>query len=155
MNQRWSGVALCAFCLICLIQATHSTYNEVQVGRYSSVRPVPTESQKDVFLTILTVEFPNSIRTVGEAMNEVLSDQGLQLAPTISLSPELGVLLDLPLPKEHRKMGPMSLKSVLETLAGPVWRLVQDPVHRMVAFELCKKDADKARVDTDAEENKQ
>jgi type IV pili sensor histidine kinase/response regulator len=31
----------------------------------------------------------------------------------------------------------MSLQSALETLAGPAFRLVEDPVHRLVTFERC------------------
>jgi type IV pili sensor histidine kinase/response regulator len=32
----------------------------------------------------------------------------------------------------------MPLKRALETLAGPAFRLVEDPVHRLVAFERCE-----------------
>ena len=46
-------------------------------------------------------------------------------------------LFALPLPEVHRQLGPMSLQQALETLAGPAFQLVEDPVHRLVAFERC------------------
>ncbi len=110
---------------------------EVQVGRYSSIQPVPTESQEDVFQTIATIEFPDVIGTVGDAIRFSIQDQGFRLASPQSVDERMEILLDLPLPKAHRRLGPMPLKSTLETLAGPVWRVVQDPVHRLVGFELC------------------
>lgn len=114
---------------------------EVQVGRYSSVRPTPTEEQGDIFQTITTVEFPDSIETVGDAINHVLDDQGYEVATNEKTGQQMKTLLDLRLPKSHRHLGPMTLKTVLETLAGPVWFLVQDPVHRLVSFEICDQSA--------------
>jgi type IV pili sensor histidine kinase/response regulator len=46
-------------------------------------------------------------------------------------------LLGFPLPEAHRSLGPMSLQHALETLAGPAFRLVEDPLHRLVSFERC------------------
>ena len=43
----------------------------------------------------------------------------------------------LPLPDAHRRLGPMPLRLALQTLAGPAWRLLEDPVYRLVAFERC------------------
>lgn len=114
--------------------------DEVQVGRYSSVRSLPTEEQKDVFQTITTIEFPSEIKTVGDAIRHSLKNQGFRLAAPKSVDKKMKILLELPLPNVHRELGPMPLKSVLETLAGPVWRLVHDPVHRLVGFELCEVD---------------
>ena len=31
----------------------------------------------------------------------------------------------------------MTLREALETLAGPAFHLVQDPVHRLITFEQC------------------
>lgn len=112
---------------------------EVQVGRYSSVRPVPTAEQVDIFQSISKVEFPDSVKTVGDAIKHVLDDQGFQIASKDKIPDKLNVLLGLKLPESHRSLGPMSLKSMLETLAGPVWFVVQDPIHRLVAFELCEE----------------
>jgi type IV pili sensor histidine kinase/response regulator len=46
-------------------------------------------------------------------------------------------LFALPLPDAHRSLGPMPLQTALETLTGPAFRLVEDPVHRLLTFERC------------------
>ncbi len=112
--------------------------DEVQVGRYSTIQPLPTAEQKDLFLTVVSITFPSDVQTVGQAMNTVLDEYGFQLADPKSVDPEMQTMLELPLPKSHRELGPLTLKSMLETLAGPVWKVVQDPVRRLVGFELCR-----------------
>ena len=47
------------------------------------------------------------------------------------------ILLAQPLPAVHRVLGPLRLDQALQILAGPVFKLVQDPLHRRIAFELC------------------
>jgi type IV pili sensor histidine kinase/response regulator len=45
-------------------------------------------------------------------------------------------LFGFPLPKAQRQLGPLSLRQALELLSGPAFRLVIDPVYRLVTFEL-------------------
>jgi type IV pili sensor histidine kinase/response regulator len=59
------------------------------------------------------------------------------LAATESSAPETLALFALPLPAVHHHLGPMTLREALETLAGPAFHLVQDPVHRLITFEQC------------------
>ncbi len=134
---------------------------EMQVGRYSVLPARPTVEQADLLSAVVTVRFQEPVRTVGEAVHHLLQDSGYRLAEHhgasltvllgLPLSPgpvhrapprtphgaSLTVLLGLPLPGVHRNLGPLTLRQALETLAGPVFRLVQDPVHRLVSFELC------------------
>jgi type IV pili sensor histidine kinase/response regulator len=90
--------------------------------------------------TTVTVHFPAQIQTVGESVGYVLQRSGYRLADTAALAPETLGLFSLPLPSVHRQLGPMSLRRALETLAGSTFDLVQDPVHRLVAFESCIPD---------------
>lgn len=138
MILQFRSVAAALLPVLSLSSFSLQADEEVQVGRYSSIRAVPTESQQDVFQTIATIEFPDDVVTVGDAVKFSIKEQGFRLAAPSAADPAMQILLDLPLPSAHRKLGPMSLKSALETLAGPVWRVVQDPVHRLVGFELCK-----------------
>ena len=110
---------------------------EIQVGRYSTMKTLPTTAQQNIFATVVNVQFDSSITTVGEAMRYLLEDQGIRLAVPKSKDHQVYTLIALPLPKVHRSLGPISLRHALETLAGPIWRLVQDPIHRLVSFELC------------------
>jgi len=130
---------------ICLIGATVTTAtqlqaNEVQVGRYSMLSATPTKAQADLLATNIKVQLPKRIHTIGEAIHYLLQRSGFRLADSEAMASETTVLLDLPLPAVHRNLGPISLRKALETLAGPAFQLVQDPMHRLIAFESCVLD---------------
>jgi len=114
--------------------------SDLQVGRYSLLSAEPTEAQTDLLATSVTIRFPAQVQTVGESVGYLLRRSGYRLAETEALTPEAKGLLALPLPTVHQQLGPMPLRRVLETLAGPTFHLVQDPVHRLVAFESCTPD---------------
>ena len=111
--------------------------SEVQVGRYSVLRALPTVAQADLLSTTITVRFPERIQTVGEAVRYLLQRSGYRLADDHVANSATVKLLGLPLPAVHRNLGPIMLRQALETLVGPVFRLVQDPEHRLISFELC------------------
>lgn len=113
--------------------------NEVQVGRYSVQAATPTRAQADLMAAIVTTRFPERIQTIGEAIRHLLRNSGYRLASPVALDPETRALFQLPLPAVHRNLGPLTLRRAMETLSGPAFRLVQDLVHRLVAFELCAK----------------
>ena len=114
--------------------------SDVQVGRYSLLSAEPTEAQTDLLATTVTIHFPAQIQTVGESVGYLLRRSGYRLAETEALAPEAKDLLALPLPAVHRQLGPMPLRRALKTLAGPTFHLVQDPLHRLIAFERCSFD---------------
>ena len=122
--------------------------SDVQVGRYSLLSAEPTEAQTDLLGTTVRVHFPAQIQTVGESVRYLLRRSGYRLAETEALAPETKGLLALALPTVHRQLGPMPLRRALETLAGATFHLVQDPEHRLIAFERCSFDWRVAR-DTD------
>lgn len=129
------------YCLVLLLtvlglQAVASDH-EIQVGRYSTMKAAPTEAQKEIFETVVNIQFDKTVTSVGDAMRHLLQDQGIRLVVPKSKDASVHTLIALPLPKIHRRLGPMSLRDALETLAGAVWRLVQDPINRFVSFELC------------------
>ena len=113
--------------------------NDIQVGRYSLFAATPTESQAKLLATMMTVRFPERIQTVGEAARYLLQRSGYRLATAESIGPDTAALFALPLPAVHRSLGPMTIRAALETLAGPAFHLVQDPVHRLVTYERCDK----------------
>lgn len=113
--------------------------NELQVGRYSLLAATPTEAQTELLATTMTVRFPNRIQTVGESVRYLLQRSGYRLTNVESIGPDTTTLFALPLPAVHRSLGPMTIRAALETLAGPAFNLVQDPVHRLVTYERCDK----------------
>ena len=57
-----------------------SAADEIQVGRYSTMKTLPTKAQKNIFSTAINIQFDSSVTTVGEAMRHLLQDQGIRLA---------------------------------------------------------------------------
>lgn len=121
-----------------LVAGTSSVYaDELTVARYSTVRAMPTIAQQDPLAAPVRTTLPPSIVRVGEAMERLLAPSGYRLADSITAGPERATLLALPLPEAHRELGPVPLRVVLATLAGPAFVLVEDPVHRLISFERC------------------
>ena len=127
-----------ALALLGLMSSSVVAAEEVQVGRYATVAALPTVEQIELLSVIVNMAFPASVVTVGQAVRCLLQPSGYRLSPQGTAEPIREALLDLPLPEPHRAFGPMPLKTALETLAGPAFRLVEDPVHRLVSFERCE-----------------
>ncbi len=137
-----SPTAAIAICVagLCALASQNLQANDAQVGRYSVIAAIPTKAQADLLATTMTVRFPERIQTLGEAVRYLLQRSGYRLADTRSIGPDAVSLFALPLPAVHQSLGPMMLRDALETLAGPAFNLVQDPVHRLVTFERCVAD---------------
>ncbi|MYD44480.1 MAG: hypothetical protein F4W90_11400 [Gammaproteobacteria bacterium] len=112
--------------------------SDVQIGRYATVRALPTDAQRDVLAMTDTFEFDVHIQTVGDAVAVILEEVGFELADPATADPHRERLLGLPLPVSHRSLGPLSARLAFSTLIGPGWRLVEDPADRLVSFERCK-----------------
>jgi len=123
--------------VICAAVSPRLNAAEEQVGRYSTLPELPTAAQVDLLAATVTVSFPARIYTVGEAVKYLLQRSGYRLADAQVLPHETTDLLALPLPAVHRNLGPVTLVQALETLAGPSFQLINDPVHRLISFELC------------------
>jgi type IV pili sensor histidine kinase/response regulator len=124
----------------CLMMASSQLQaSEVLVGRYTLQSTAPTKAQADLLAATVTTRFPVRIQTIGEAVRHLLQNSGYRLASPVALDPETKALFRLPLPAVHRNLGPLTVRRALEILAGPAFRLVQDPIHRLIGFELCKK----------------
>lgn len=110
---------------------------EVRVARYSMRSTSPTTAQRDLLEVVVTIRTPERIHSVGEAVHYLLHRSGYALAARHALDPETKTLLALPLPAVQRDLGPVALRDALRILAGPAFRLIEDPVHRLIAFERC------------------
>ena len=114
--------------------------NATQVGRYSSITNVATSSQENPLLAISQFKFGARVKTVGQALWQVLQDTGYSLVPENQLPASAREVLSKPLPVTQRELGPISLGNALRTLMGDqVFTLVVDPVHRLVTFKLKSK----------------
>ena len=110
---------------------------EVTVARYSTVQLAPSLAQRDPLAAPGISVLPASVTRIGEAVETLLGPSGYRLASPLAAEAERAELLDLPLPEAHRMLGPLPLRTALAILAGPSFRLVEDPVHRLISFERC------------------
>jgi len=114
--------------------------NATQVGRYSSIANVATSSQENPLLAISQFKFGARVKTVGQALWQVLQDTGYSLVAENRLPVSAREVLLKPLPVTQRELGPISVGNALRTLMGDqVFTLVVDPVHRLVTFKLKSK----------------
>lgn len=114
------------------------TASVTQIARYSVIHPAPALDQLDLLAMTAPLRVLDEITTVGGAVEWVLRPSGYRLVAPDRLSTEVKDLLNLPLPKAHRRFEALPLKEVLSLLVAPAFVLVQDPVHRLIAFEPCR-----------------
>ena len=130
-----------------LLVPCHIHYADTRMGHYVVQRAEPSPAQKNLLQIEMTIRFTPELTTVGSAINHLLIPQGYRLGYSKHTTrAELDQLLSFPLPKIHRSLGPMSLKHILETLAGPAWYVVHDPLNRMISFERCSLDRSSGTV---------
>lgn len=70
------------------------------------------------------------------ALEILLSGTGWQLADAFAADPMIFRLYNQQLPEQKRKLGPISLNEALVWIGGPAWRLVVDPVNKLVSYEV-------------------
>lgn len=121
----------------------------VQVGRYRALHAVPTLEQKDLLQVLIDVTLPPEVQDIGAAVHYLLERSGYEYAESklgygVRATQrqegipgrDIALLLTKSIPVVHRHLGPMTLQQALETLVGAPFRLLVDPVHRMVSYEL-------------------
>ncbi len=106
----------------------------VKTDRYTLVKVEPKGDQKEPLTTIVSMSFGADIRTVGEAVTELLNSSGYRW----QLHEDDASLNSLPLPSVIRSLGPIRLNEALSTVAGQAWSLQVDELHRVVWFEVKK-----------------
>lgn len=132
----FSSIAAGAVCSVLLL-AIDALALEVTVSRYSTISDEPSAVQRDPLAAPVTSTLPASVRTVGDAIEQLLAPSGYRLSPPFAGDPDRAELLGLPLPEVHRALGALPLRTALQLLTGPAFTLVEDPVHRLVSFERC------------------
>lgn len=130
---RLGWLAVCALFISVNASAAENA-NFVPTGRYTEVMTSATTAQADPLSSLITITIPSEITTVSQAMEYVLQRSGWKLAPYSEEDAQTQTLFELPLPTVHRRMGPISLREALETLAGKPFLMVEDPVRRSIGF---------------------
>ena len=117
-----------------LLVSTAMCGEDIILNRYSKQNLTAEPQQADPLSVVIEINFPTSVATVGNAIDYLLLQSGYRYLYDNNI--ETHNLLSLPLPRVHRSLGPVSLRTALETLAGSPWNLVEDEMNRTVKFEL-------------------
>lgn len=122
------GLALCS------VTALYANPN-LAVDRYSSVKLGPTLAQKAPLKAVVRLYFDPTVKTVGQAVAEVLKPTGYQLAAELPESVKATLLK--PLPVTQRRLGRLRVATALTVLMGvTVFRLQENALSRTVNFRL-------------------
>lgn len=119
-----------------------ATSHETRVGRYQSIAAGPEAVQVDLLSAVITHRFDEEIRTVGEAVENLLEGSGYRLLSARLAESYRVHLFAMPLPDVQRQLGPITRRDALELLSGEAFRLVVDPVYRLVSFKLIEADSE-------------
>lgn len=121
-----------------LVDNTHDPI-ALQTGRYTYIAAVPTPEQVNPLLVVIDVHLPMGVDTVSDAAEYLLVRSGYHLADYPSHSAKARGLFEKHIPDVQRHLGPMTLRDALLTLGGPAFRLLVDPVNRLVAYGVSPK----------------
>ena len=117
-----------------LLASTATCGEDIILNRYSTQNLTAEPQQADPLSVVIEVNFPTSVATVGNAIDYLLLQSGYRYLYEDNI--EIRNLLSLPLPRVHRSLGPVPLRTALETLAGSPWNLIENEMDRTVKFEL-------------------
>ncbi len=108
----------------------------VQTNRYTYIHTAPTALQKDLLSVVVDIQFPQSIKNVGQAISLLLNNSGYRLEDKDSNNISQYYLYTLPLPEVQRTLGPIELREALRLLGGNGFETNVDPVKRVISYRL-------------------
>lgn len=108
----------------------------VKTNRYTHTSTKLERAQTDLLSVVITIRFPSSVRTIGEAIQFVLSQSGYQLDETDIVGDSQYYLYQLALPESHRYFDHVTLKAILGVLGNKSYALVINPVKRTISYQL-------------------
>jgi len=105
-----------------------------QLGRFTKIKTSLPHIHSNPLMTIVSIKFPPSIKTIEQSIVYSLEQTGYSLSPLENMSDETKILMNLPLPRIHRDFQFVSMENILKTLAGDAYSLLVDPVSRQINF---------------------
>lgn len=122
---------------ICLLPvALCANGHSVKVSRYVNERLALATYQKNLLAQQVTLRFPQSVHTIGQAVESVLAFSGYRLVPKARQSQAMQVILQQPLPEALRVIDNVTLSQCLLGLVGHSFQMLFDPVNRLISFHL-------------------
>lgn len=111
----------------------------ITTDRYTQVITQPRADQFSPLDTLISAAFGEEIKTVGQAIQNILEGSSYAWAQPANGRKEDALLNTLELPLVNREFGPTSVRSALSALAGTAWELKSDDKLRVIWFEPKKK----------------
>jgi type IV pili sensor histidine kinase/response regulator len=136
MRLTINVIAIAAIIISSVSYAENNLQDTVKTNRYTNTSTKLEHSQTDLLSVVITIRFPSSILTVGEAIRFVLSQSGYQLDDSDTVDDSQYYLYQLALPETHRYFDHVTLKAVLDVLANKSYSLVVNPVKRTISYRL-------------------
>ncbi len=130
LRFTFCGGAVAAIALIAHSQIA-SGKDVQRVNRYSLHSLAADSSQMKLLSAVIDTRFPSHVETVGAAIDYILHRSGYRHVATAEIQPTL----NLPLPQTHRAIGPLDIKTAIETIVGQPWQLYEDPGQRILWFQ--------------------
>lgn len=121
------------FVLVLAVAPALTYADSVSTDRYTRVSLEPRPEQISPMLAVVNIQFSENVKTVGDAIFELLAGSGYRWDVGAE---ENHRLMELPLPIVSRSLGPVRLKDALTTLAGQSWTLTVDEFSRVISFEV-------------------
>lgn len=107
----------------------------ITTDRYTQVTTQPRSDQFNPLDTLISAAFGDEIKTVGQAIQNILEGSSYSWVPAVNSKKGDMLLNTLELPLVNREFGPTSLRSALGALAGSAWELKTDDKLRVIWFE--------------------
>lgn len=113
--------------------ATELSHDEVRIARYTTAAIASSSLMRSPLDTLVRVQVPRDISTVGGAIKYLLLRTGYELG---AVDPDAAHLLALPLPENHRDLGPAYVHDLLSGLVGSPFVVDANPVTRRISISL-------------------
>lgn len=134
--MKKSTVAL-AVAMACMPSLLYAEQNHGSAaGRYTMVQLGATNSQVNLLDVSVTMNFPKRVVTVKDALEHALKRSGYNLSSNFDTDHGTKLLSTLLLPEAQREIGPINLIMLLQTLAGPAYKVEISHLTREVSFHV-------------------
>lgn len=105
----------------------------ITISRYTRVLAEPSQDQQYPLAERLSLHFTQQ-KTVADALHHALQGSGYQMIHAQDQAAK--ELLNKPLPRVHRQLGPMTLSQILQVLVGQPFQLMVNDVRREICVAL-------------------
>uniref|UniRef100_E6XSE2 Integrating conjugative element protein PilL, PFGI-1 n=1 Tax=Shewanella putrefaciens (strain 200) TaxID=399804 RepID=E6XSE2_SHEP2 len=120
---------------------------EYKANGLALIKISPIEQQQRPLAVVATIEFPNSISTVGQAIHYTLLKTGYEIEDRTKLDEETRLVLTKDLPLIHRKFEYASVEQIIQSLVGSPFKITYDEIQRKVSIKPKSSDLEPNKLE--------